>query len=137
MIREFQAGSGRHQPSVLIGHDAGTEDMWASRLRERLGPVGVEVRDASTSREVLRVIEMGLVHVALLADAPRLDGLAALRMIRSIDSTLPCVLITAGPDRRWLERALALRADSVFSPPIDLELMCRLVTRLLRSRGGS
>jgi DNA-binding NarL/FixJ family response regulator len=100
-----------------------------------LDPAGVQVRHACTSEQVLRVVETGVVHVALIADAPRLDGLAALRMIRSIDSTLPCVLITVGPDRRWLERALALRADSVFSPPIDLESMCRLVARLLRARG--
>lgn len=137
MLREFGAGSRQHQPSVLIGHGASGDQAWPSRLRAQLGPVGVEVRGASTSGEVLRVIEMGVVQVALLADAPRLDGLAALRMIRSIDSTLPCVLITAEPDRWWLERALALRADSVFSPPINLELMCRLVMRLLRARGGA
>jgi len=60
-----------------------------------------------------------------------------LRMIRRIDSALPCVLITGRPDRRWLERAMALRADSVFSPPVDVEMMSRLLLRLLVERAGA
>lgn len=102
----------------------------------RLNPSGVSVRHAFTTADVFRVVETRTVHLALVSDAPRVDGLSALRMIRSIDALLPCVLVANEPDRRWLERALALRAESVFSPPIDLELMFRLVARLLRERRG-
>ncbi|MGB9624168.1 MAG: hypothetical protein ACPMAQ_04840 [Phycisphaerae bacterium] len=122
---------------VLLGHERSCVAAWESELLARLGPSGVLVQHAYTAADVVRAVETETVHLALLSDAPRIDGLSVLRMIRTIDGSLPCVLVAAGPDRRWLEQALALRADSVFSPPIDAELMCRLVTRLLRERRGS
>jgi len=103
----------------------------------RLDPAGAYIRHAFTGREVVHVVETGVVDVALVSDAPRIDGLSVLRMIRRIDSALPCVLITGRPDRRWLERAMALRADSVFSPPVDVEMMSRLLLRLLVERAGA
>lgn len=123
-------------PCVLLGHGRAESISWELELLTRLDPAGVSVRHAYTTADVVRAVEMRAVHLALVSDAPRIDGLSVLRMIRSIDASLPCVLVANGPDRRWLEHALALRADSVFSPPIDLELMCRLVTRLLRERRG-
>jgi DNA-binding NtrC family response regulator len=125
------------QSRVLLGHERSGIATWESELLARLGPSGVLVQHAYTAADVVRVVETETVHVALLSDAPRIDGLSVLRMIRTIDGSLPCVLIAAEPDRRWLEQALALRANSVFSPPIDAELMCRLVTRLLRERRGA
>lgn len=136
MLLESAAKLARPQPCVLLGHGRASGVSWESELLTRLDPTGVSVQHAFTTMDAVRVVETQAVHLALVADAPRIDGLSVLRMIRSFDASLPCVLVADEPDRRWLERALALRAESVFSPPIDLELMCRLVTRLLRERRG-
>jgi DNA-binding NtrC family response regulator len=137
MLLGEPSGMTRARACVLLGHERTGAASWESELLTRLDPTGVAVRHAFTAADVVRVVETRTIHLALVSDAPRIDGLSVLRMIRSIDTSLPCVLVANEPDRRWLERALALRAESVFSPPIDLELMCRLVTRLLRERRGS
>jgi DNA-binding NtrC family response regulator len=136
MMLGYPTGLTDTRSRVLLGHERSGGASWESELLTRLDPTGVLVQHAFTTSDVVRVVETGTVHLALVSDAPRIDGLSVLRMIRTIDGSLPCVLVAAGPDRRWLEQALALRADSVFSPPIDLELMCRLVTRLVQKRRG-
>jgi DNA-binding NarL/FixJ family response regulator len=137
MLTAYPSGVSDSRPCLVLGYEQRYGSSWESELLTRLDPAGVAVRQAFTGADVLRLVETRTVHLALVSDAPRIDGLSVLRMIRSIDASLPCVLVASGPDRRWLEQALALRAESVFSPPVDLELMCRLVTRLLRERSGS
>lgn len=118
---------------LVFGRERPSLASWESELLARLQPGWAEVSHAFSGTEVVRIVETGLVDLALVADAPRLDGLSVLRMIRSIDARLPCVLVADGPDRRWLEAALALRAESVFSPPVDVDQMCGLLGRLLGS----
>ncbi len=119
---------------VLFGRPAWRGVPWEDGLLAKLQAGVVHVRHAYSGPEVVRVVETETVDLALVADAPRLDGLSVLRMIRSLNGSLPCLLVANGPDRRWLEEALALRAESVFSPPIDVELMWRQVERILQAR---
>jgi DNA-binding NtrC family response regulator len=119
---------------VLIGGLPG-DDPYSLGLAARLRRSGVLVRRATGRAEVLRAVEAREASTAVLWDTPEVDGLSLLRMIRTIDGGLPSVLVTAAPDRRWLERALALRAETVFSPPVDLERMGCVITRLLERRG--
>ncbi len=116
------------------GGSTKADAAWQAELSVRLSREGTRIEHAVSDADVLRAVETRAAHLALLSDTPRMGGLSVLRMIRGIDRSLPCVLVASGPDRRWLERALALGAKSVFSPPIDLELMCRLVRKLLQAR---
>ena len=72
----------------------------------------------------------------------KLDILALLRMIRSLNETLLVVLLTGRPDRNRLAEALRLAAFSVVTKPLRLEellvqihrMMVRIDTNIRRDR---
>ena len=61
---------------------------------------------------------------------PRMDGLAVLRIIRSVDANLPCVLVAPAAPKRLLEQALGLDAYSVLTTPVDTTIMRSVVARI-------
>ena len=79
---------------------------------------------------IRRVEEGGLTAAILVEDQRQIDGLSLLRIIRSFDLTLPCWLVTENATRRTLEVALALRAISVLTHPVDLTELTRELERL-------
>ena len=61
----------------------------------------------------------------------RPDGLTVLRLIRTIDAGLPCVLVSRQTGRRLLQDALSLAAFSVVRSPVDDRVLADVANRLL------
>jgi CheY-like chemotaxis protein len=91
------------------------------------------VRRAYTGRETIGLVERSEIDAAILSvEMPQMDGLNVLRIIRSIDAELPCVMLTADASKRTLQRALELGAYSVVTQPVDPVALWRVMAGLFR-----
>ncbi|MGB0715256.1 MAG: hypothetical protein ACPGXK_05220 [Phycisphaerae bacterium] len=127
--------SSRNAASVTPADDSSTGEM--KREMNRLAPL-VEPQDmllcgATDARATMHHVEAGGLSGAVIYAGPRREELDLLAMIRAVDETLPCWLVTARPTRQVLEAALALRVASVFAAPLDPDIF---VTALRRTLSG-
>lgn len=111
----------------------GEAEAWQSALEMIVGPEWLRTYHVGSDREMLQVVEKGLVHAAVLDDDADwdLDVLQVLRMIRRLNAALPVVVVTRHRDRRWLESALRLAAFSVVVKPLELEELLRQIQRMM------
>lgn len=106
---------------------------WAQGLSGWLEPNGIAVHWASSGRQAIEIVERGQAQLAVVGmDLPRMDGLSVLRIIRSIDRQLPCVLVAGQPSGHLFQQALELEAYSVIAEPVDAGLLVDLVARIYR-----
>ncbi len=121
----------RDEPFGLVV--TGEAESWQPALEMIVGPRWIRTYHADNDRELLRVVEQGLVDAAVLDDGANwnVDVLQVLRMIRRLDARLPVVVLTTRRDRRWLESALRLAAFSVVIKPLELEELLRQVHRMM------
>ena len=119
--------------TVLISTDRRPESVWSDQLADLLEPRGVGIEWARTGSETISVVEAGRADLAVLStELPRMDGLAVLRIIRSLDAQLPCVLVARQAPKRLLEQALGLDAYSVLTTPINTRVMETVMARIFR-----
>lgn len=106
---------------------------WVDGLSGWLEPNGIAVHRASSGRQAIDIVERGQAQIAVVGmDLPRMDGLSVLRIIRSIDQRLPCVLVAGQPSGHVFQQALELEAYSVIAEPVDPGLLVDLVIRIYR-----
>ncbi|MHC4610393.1 MAG: response regulator transcription factor, partial [Planctomycetota bacterium] len=109
------------------------EGDWITGLSRHFQPYPLEVRRAYTGRETIGLVERSEIDAAILSvELPQMDGLNVLRIIRSIDAELPCVMLTADASKRTLQRALELGAYSVVTQPVDPVALWRVMAGLFR-----
>ncbi len=125
---------------LVVSGEAGE---FADALSLIVGPRWLETYRVNSGGEVLRLVQAGLADAVVLDEAvAKLDILALLRMIRSLNETLLVVLLTGRPDRNRLAEALRLAAFSVVTKPLRLEellvqihrMMVRIDTNIRRDR---
>ena len=102
-------------------------------LERIIGPAWLQTYQVGSQNELLEVVESGMADAAVLDDCAdwTVDVLQLLRMIRRLDAMFPVVVITRHRDRRYLERALSLKAFSVLAKPLQLEDLLRQVQRIM------
>jgi len=121
----------RKEPlGLVITGEAGT---WQPALERIVGPQWLRTYMVSSQKQLLQVVEAGMVDAAVLDDQAEweLDILQLLRMIRRLDALLPVVIVTGRRDRRWLEDALRLAVFSVVARPLELEELLRQIQRIM------
>jgi len=105
---------------------------WLTEAGSALSPTGWRVHRTHTGADTIaRVEEGGLSAAVLIADQCDIDGLSLVQIIRSIDSQLPCWLVTESPTRQTLQQALTLRVHSVISEPTEMDGLVIALQRLL------
>lgn len=121
---------------LLISRTAGAaQEGWVGGITSYLAERCIEVERVHTGREAISLVERGGIDAAILSDdLPRMDGLSVLRMIRSVDARLPCVMVAAEASPRTLQQALALRAYSVVTEPVDLAALTRVTAGMFGKR---
>ena len=112
---------------------SGEAETWQPALEMIVGPEWLRTYYVENDRELLTVVERGLVDAAVLDDSAQwgLDVLQVLRLIRRVDAMLPVVVLTTRRDRRWLEHALRLAVFSVVVKPLELEELLRQIQRMM------
>ena len=112
------------------------QDAWVDGITARLHGWRIAVERVYTGLEAVGLAERGGLDAAILAgDVPPWDGLSMLRVIRSFDTDLPCVVV-ADPSKRTLQQTLALGAYSVIPQPVDVTALSRVMAGLFRKRFG-
>src|SRR3954454_24925202 len=103
--------------SVLI-----TDDDRESRetLRDIVEPQGFRTLLASSGEEALEIVQYEPVHLVLLdMNMPTLTGLETIRLVRQVNSGLPCILVTADATEEVIRQALLLHTYSVIPKPVS------------------
>lgn len=102
-----------------VGRRGGTS--WFFELATGLSAGGVGICRTYGRPETLGRIERGgLAGAIVVADDRGFDALSLLRGIRSINTDLPCWLVTREANRQTLEVALDLRVTSVLPQPVNV-----------------
>lgn len=112
---------------------------WLGDVGAAFEPSGLVVCPVRSAPETIRCVEEGGLSAAVVVEDQRaIDGLSLLRIIRSIDCSLPCWLLTQDVRRTTLEAALALQVTSVLTATIDPgQLAATLFRQLTGLDGGS
>ncbi len=120
----------RHPFTLVV---TGEAEDWMPALDRIIGPRWLAPCRVGSDEEIINVVDSGLADAAVLDDEAQWssDVLAILRMIRSVDQSLPVVVVSRRHDRRWLEDALRLAAFSVVAKPLALEELLRQIQRMM------
>jgi len=114
-------------------------------LAESLRSDGYRVEEAESGAALARAIAARLErrHLAsldLIVSDVRLPGLSGLEVIdalRSVDWSVPVIVMTAFGDEDVRAEALRLGAVAVLDKPFDVESLRSVVRRALATRGAS
>lgn len=125
--REHNRTSG---PRTLLITDRDRD--WCEHVGELAAPQGFQPRIAAGADAAIDLVERGGIDAAILGGRlERPDALTVLKVIRSINAGLPCVVVAQHMSRRVLEDALALAAFSVVQSPVDDQVLSEVVHRIL------
>lgn len=121
-------------PSILITDD---DRGFRETLRGVFEPEGFRTLLAETGDEALRIVSCNDVHLLLLdMHMPRLSGLETLRMVKKLNSRLPCILLSAHPDEGLVEQALRADAFSFLTKPVTRHTITSTVRAALSTAYG-
>lgn len=119
-----------HSPPALLVADP--DRTWCDIVGRLADNQGLRPVVAASAEQAAAVVERGLVGVAILGSRlERPDTMSAFRILRSIDPSLPTVLVLAETGRRVMEDALALAAFAVVRNPVDDALLADVLRRIM------
>jgi diguanylate cyclase (GGDEF)-like protein len=118
---------------LLADDDRLTSDFCAEMLRKN----GHEVELAADGEQAIERVARGGIDVVLLdVTLPRLNGLEACRIVKSLPGAqfLPVVLLTVKTDTASRVEALRVGADDYVSKPVDDRELCARVSAMVRMK---
>jgi DNA-binding response OmpR family regulator len=97
------------------------------------------VETASRGSEALWMVARARPHVVILdVEMPGMTGVQVLASLRSLDPTIPVIMLTANTDSSVAAETLKLGAASYAPKPLDLRYLDHLIaTFAAKPRGGS
>lgn len=115
------------EPYVVIAED---DEVLRRLLARALRDAGLQVAEARDGVELLEVVGAAARLPGLvIADVhmPRLDGLEALDLLRSMGSPVRAVVVSGSRDRAVDDRAAELGVQHVLSKPFEVDALLRIV----------
>ena len=117
---------------LVVDPDEGT----VLELKEFLSEEGYQVQSNTDSDAVIEEIKHGAVQILMLDVSPPADpSLELLRRIRSADSDLCVVTMTAMPTVDVAVRALKMQASDYVSKPLEFEEVRHVLDEAIRDKG--
>jgi DNA-binding NtrC family response regulator len=105
-------------------------------LKEFLTREGYRVTTVNKPQDALPEIKLGRHQIVLLdVRMPELDGVALLREIRSIDSDICVIIMTAYPSVESAVDTMKADAFDYLRKPFELEQLRQIVQRAVREKG--
>jgi signal transduction histidine kinase len=99
-------------------------------LFDRLGGYGYEVQTAGDGREALRLLGTETFDGMILdIGIPEIDGLGVLQQLRTSNTTLPVVMVTASGSKERAVQAVALGAQDYVLKPFDAAHLKEVIER--------
>jgi len=121
---------------VLVVDDVETNLYVARGL---MAPYGLSIETALSGFEAVDKIRDGLVYDIIFMDhmMPRMDGIEAAKLIRSLGYTKPIVALTANALAGQAEMFLSSGFDDFISKPIDIRQLNSVLNKLIRDKQSS
>jgi two-component system, OmpR family, response regulator len=117
---------GTPRKTILVVDD---DDAVRRGLRWILVTEGYQVVDARHGREAIQIFQLHPCDLALLdMNMPLLNGWGTIAVLRSLNSRLPAIIITARPDQRNVAREAGVE---LLEKPVNLPLLLKRVRALL------
>ena len=105
-------------------------------LRDILKDQGFQVVTTSYNCQAVQEVGEGHFDLALLdIRIPQIDDLEIFEQIKSIDSDIKVIVMTAHPDTRLIQRALEYGGSAVIRKPLDSKKLVNLICRVLTCPG--
>jgi DNA-binding NtrC family response regulator len=115
---------------ILVVDD---ESIIRDLLYEFLTSQGYTVLLASSGEEALKFLSDREIKLALVdLKLPGLDGLELIQSIKKFKPSLPCLLMTAYPDKKSLVRARKLGVSAYITKPFQLDQLLSLIQKALK-----
>jgi len=90
---------------------------------------------AETAREALTLFEREGPHLILLdIILPEMDGIAVLKRIRELDTTIPIIMLTATRTVKTAVEAMKLGATDYLSKPFDIEELKLIIEKAITTK---
>jgi DNA-binding NtrC family response regulator len=120
-------------PRILIVED---KDSLRAMLEEMLRAEKLEVRGLGSGSQAVETLRSGEPVDLVLTDwrLPGADGLAVLDAARSLDPTLPVIVMTAFGSIETAVDAMKRGAEDFITKPVDPDLLRLLVSRAIERR---
>jgi DNA-binding NtrC family response regulator len=119
--------------TVLLANE---QEGWHQTVRGLLEPQGVRTVSVRSGRDVLDALEhdsQNPIHVAVLdAQMPHLGGMAVMKMMQQRAGSPPAILLADQISSALMQEALALKAFSVLSKPVDFNLLLDSLARVVK-----
>lgn len=124
----------RSEPyQILIADD---DDRFREVLRAIFQP-WFALLEAASGEEAVEIVESESVDIVLLdMNMDVLTGLETIRIVKRIDSRLPCILCTSEADEKLREQAIEADAWSVLSKPVRKQELLTTVSTAIDSTYG-
>ena len=91
-------------------------------------PRGFHTLTAGDGEEALEILKHETVHLALFdMHMPRLSGLDAIRRLKQLYGSLPCILLSAEADELLMAEAREARAFDVLRKPVTRDRVINVV----------
>src|SRR5687768_7216369 len=105
-------------------------------LTEFLEARGYEVATAQNGGDAMMTLATSTFDVVLLdVRMPRVDGIAALRHIRTLHPELPVIMLTGNADIELARSMLKRGAFDYVAKPVDFDHLLRVIEAAAASRG--
>ncbi len=138
--------AGQTRLNLLLSHGDWRDDTFAEQLPPLLRPMGVHCVQARSANEAARVLEVQLIHVAVVdVSLPMEDGVLGvdpagprvLQILRRLEQPPPTVVVrppqpSAREAVRGLQDMLQEGAFAVIDRPFPVESMLELLRRILQ-----
>ena len=129
MLSGIMAIMGSENYSILVADD---DRQCREALREIIEPEGYRTLLVSCGEEAVDMVHHQQVHLALLdMYMPTLNGLETLQLVRQVNTTIPCILVTADASEELIRHAYQAHAYSVIPKPVSKNVVLYTVVRAL------
>ncbi len=121
-------------PRLLITDD---DRSMRQTLAEAMRRCGHEVATASDGDEAIELFDSGDVQLVIVDfHMPRVSGLEVIRHVRSRNSVMPCILISAELSEAVRQEAQRMHTCGIFDKPLRLAKLRQTVTQSLLDTYG-
>lgn len=116
-------------PRLLITDD---DRSMRQTLADALSSCGFDIATAGDGEEAIKLFDTGEVHLVIVDfHMPRLSGLEVIRYVRSRNSRLPCILMSAKLSEPVRREAEQMHTYEIFDKPLRLATLRQTVAQSL------
>jgi len=119
----------KSQEINILASDA--DWAWPVAVRRIFQPRGVNMMVAKNAGEFVNILHRKRIHSAIVdMESQWANGLATVKILKTENPLLPCLLLSSSTEQKLLGEALELNVFSVISKPVSMKILNEQLNRL-------